>query len=167
MPLVVLSIISLLIFKQENGYNNSDQTLFAKRIASCCSLMIAYIALIPTIRSSIPPSPTITLVEILIYASVIPNILAIISVLTVGEIKYSEFFATYTPFKDPLFLISFVLAVIAVLGILVSTAIVAMKTYKRKFKISKFTPSSFDRLTSPDYLSYMKKLAQARPEYQV
>lgn len=76
----------MIIFFQESGVDYTDFTQLAKRIGSSCSLMIAYIALVPMVRANIPPSPSITLVEILIYTSTIPNFFAIISTLTTESI---------------------------------------------------------------------------------
>lgn len=61
MPIVILSAISLMIFGQENGKSNGFP-LFARRIASSCNLLIAYVTLIPLIRSKLPPSPSMTLI---------------------------------------------------------------------------------------------------------
>jgi hypothetical protein len=79
-PLVVLASISMFIFGQENGVSSDEYSLFAKRIGSACSILIAYVALIPVIRAKLPPSPYLTLVEIVIYISTIPNFLAMLSV---------------------------------------------------------------------------------------
>jgi hypothetical protein len=62
-PLTLLSVISLLIFNQTNGISgNSTFTTLAYRLVSVCSLLIAYVSLIPVIRASLPPMPGITLV---------------------------------------------------------------------------------------------------------
>jgi len=50
-PLILLSIISLFIFQQSNGISNSSGfSTLALRIVNVCSLMIAYVSLIPTLR---------------------------------------------------------------------------------------------------------------------
>ena len=54
LPLWLLGIINLGIFFQDNN--------LADRIASIAALMIAFVALIPTIRHEIPPSPQVTFV---------------------------------------------------------------------------------------------------------
>lgn len=54
MPLWLLGIINLGIFFQNSGLSD--------RIGSIAALMIAYVALIPVIRSALPPNPSITLV---------------------------------------------------------------------------------------------------------
>lgn len=102
-PIIILSAISMTIFAQENAVDGSGFTELAKRIASGCSLMIAYVALIPMIRSNLPPTPSVTLIEILIYISTIPNFLAIISVFTTSFLDYQDFFDNYKPYMDPLF----------------------------------------------------------------
>lgn len=62
-PLGLLSAISLLIFNQANGVSDtSDFTTLAYRLVTVSSLMIAYVSLIPVIRSSLPPMPGITLI---------------------------------------------------------------------------------------------------------
>lgn len=54
LPLWLLGFINLLIFFQDNN--------FGDRLANITGVMIAFSALIPTIRSQIPPAPQITLV---------------------------------------------------------------------------------------------------------
>jgi len=58
-PLWILGVINLFIFFQ-------DRTL-AGRIASIATLTLAFIAFIPTINDKIPQTPSIKLVEILVY----------------------------------------------------------------------------------------------------
>lgn len=62
-PLTILSIIGILIFNQTNGIS-TDQgfTTLAYRLVNVSSIMIAFVSLIPVIRSSLPPMPGITLV---------------------------------------------------------------------------------------------------------
>ena len=61
-PLIILAGISMMIFGQENGVNQEGVTVFWIRIASSSNILIAYVALIPIIRSRLPPSPSMTLV---------------------------------------------------------------------------------------------------------
>lgn len=70
LPLLLLSIINLGIFFQDNG--------LADRIASIAALMIAFVALIPSIRAQIPPNPKIVFVEILVYFDASTTLLALI-----------------------------------------------------------------------------------------
>ena len=53
-PLLLLGVINLGIFYQSNSLDS--------RIASIATLMIAFMALLPTIRGQLPLSPNITFV---------------------------------------------------------------------------------------------------------
>lgn len=75
LPLWLLAIINLGIFFQDNN--------LADRIASIASLMIAFVALIPTIRDQIPPNPKIVFIEILVYFETLTSLLALIHSLDV------------------------------------------------------------------------------------
>jgi len=48
-PITILSLISLLIFVQENGKNEDNMTVLSTRIASGIGILFAYVSLIPTI----------------------------------------------------------------------------------------------------------------------
>jgi hypothetical protein len=54
LPLWLLGIINLGIFFQDNSMDD--------RIGSISALMIAFVALIPTIRDEIPPNPKIVFI---------------------------------------------------------------------------------------------------------
>lgn len=60
-PMVILSFINLMIFW-------GSVTDVSSKLQTVAGLMIAYAALLPTIRDKIPPSPRITLMEYLVYA---------------------------------------------------------------------------------------------------
>lgn len=132
-PILILSVISLLIFVQENAKDENGFTTLAKRIASGCSLLIAYVALVPMIRSKLPPTPSVTLIEILIYSSTIPNFLAIISNLIINFTDYSDFFANYNPFTDGLFLASFIISVTSFIFLFILMIVFANKSYQSNF----------------------------------
>ena len=59
LPLWLLGIMNLGIFFQDNG--------FADRLATIATVMLAYMAFMPVVRSQLPPNPSITFIEILIY----------------------------------------------------------------------------------------------------
>ena len=165
-PIVILAAISLLIFGQENGTSNG-YTLFAKRIQSGCSLLIAYVALIPMIRSTLPPTPSITLIEIVIYLSTIPNFLAIISVYVTGSIIYTEFFSRYLPFMDIMFQASFFVCVFSLIALILTVILYVMKDYLKPFNLENFVPSGIERASHPFFLEYMGKVKAIRKEYMV
>ena len=137
MPIIILSIISLLIFVQENAKDVNGFTTLARRIASGCSLMIAYVALVPMIRANLPPTPSVTLIEILIYVSTIPNFLAIISNLITDFIDYNDFFANYKSFFDGLFIASFTISIISFIILTILTLVFALKGYQSDFFFKK------------------------------
>ena len=151
-PIIILSIISLIIFVQENAKDGNGFTTLAKRIASGCSLMIAYVALVPMIRSNLPPTPSITLVEILIYISTIPNFLAIVSNILINYIDYQDFFDHYKIFSDRLFIASFVISVLSLILLIIMVFIYAQKDYQSNFFIKNKYPASVDEMRSPLFL---------------
>ncbi len=79
LPLWSLSIIKLGIFFQ--GEALSD------RISSIAGVMIAFIALIPLIRSQIPPNPTVLFIEYLVYAEIFASFLCLMDSLQVRAIE--------------------------------------------------------------------------------
>jgi hypothetical protein len=166
-PIMILSAISMTIFEQENATDSNGFTTLAKRIASGCSLMIAYVALIPMIRSNLPPSPSVTLVEILIYLSVIPNFLAIISVFVCNSLTYLDFFANYAPFVDGHFLASFIICCLSFLTLLLVMLVYARKDYKSDYTIYKFKTSPMNNLRAPVFLNYVDKIAKERNDIRV
>ena len=125
---MVLATISLLIYRQENGVSNGC-SLFAKRIISGCSWLIAYVALIPMIRSNLPPTPSLTLIEIVIYLSTLPKFLAIISVYVREAIDYQRFFNSYNLFAEGLFLTSFLVCLISLISLIIASILYVMKNY--------------------------------------
>ena len=57
----------------ENGY-----TTLAYRLVNVSALMIAYVSMIPVIRKNVPPMPNVALIEVITYAEMVPNLLALI-----------------------------------------------------------------------------------------
>ena len=58
-PLFFLGAINLAIFFQDPALGN--------RVLSIATLMIAFVQLIPIIRDQIPPNPTVTVIEVIVY----------------------------------------------------------------------------------------------------
>lgn len=75
LPLLVLAITNLGIFYEEPRLED--------RIVSISSIMVSMVALVPTVRSQIPPTPTVTLVEILVFIEAVTTILALFDSLRV------------------------------------------------------------------------------------
>jgi hypothetical protein len=75
LPLWLLAIINLGIFFQDNNLGD--------RIGSIAGIIVAFVALIPTIRDEIPPSPKMVFIEIIIYMETITSILVLIDSISV------------------------------------------------------------------------------------
>lgn len=75
LPLMLLSIITLAIF-----FQNYE---LAGRIESISVLMIAFVALIPTLREELPPTNTLVFIEYLVYAQTYTCVIALAQSLTV------------------------------------------------------------------------------------
>jgi hypothetical protein len=114
--------------------------------------MIAYVALIPVIRSKLPPSPSLTMVEIVIYISTTPNFLAVMSVYIVGALSYLEFFKVYEPFLDTMFMMGFLITSISFVIMVLLIMIYISKQYITDYTIRKYKPATMERICAPFYL---------------
>jgi hypothetical protein len=70
LPLLLLSLINLAIF-----FQNAD---LHDRIASVSLLMLAFVSLIPTLRSQLPPSSEISMVEWMVYGQTYTTVLVLV-----------------------------------------------------------------------------------------
>jgi uncharacterized membrane protein len=59
LPILLLCVVNLGIFNQSRK--------LAGRISNIATIMLAFIAFFPIVREQIPPNPSITKMEILIY----------------------------------------------------------------------------------------------------
>lgn len=78
-PIIVLAALSLFIFSQENGMKEDMTSTLNARIINVASILIAYAALIPMIRTRVPPATKVSFIYILIYLSILPHMMALIS----------------------------------------------------------------------------------------
>lgn len=69
-PIWILGLIGLCVFFQEQG--------FGSRLATIAVLVLAFVAFLPTINSSIPPSPDIKLVDLLILMQLASTIILLV-----------------------------------------------------------------------------------------
>ena len=60
-PIFLLSLLSLAIFFQENALSD--------RISAIATMILGYIALIPSVKEQLPASSRLTVIEIVIYIS--------------------------------------------------------------------------------------------------
>jgi len=97
-----LAIINLGIFFQDNN--------LADRIASISALMIAFVALIPTIRDQIPPNPRIVFIEILVYCETLTSLFALIHSL---DVRKTDGFDLLW-YESGLFMVSFIITLLTI-----------------------------------------------------
>ncbi len=70
LPIWILNLINIAIYFSAPDLSN--------RLSSVATLMIAYVALIPTVRSKIPANAAPTFVEILVYFQALISMLSVI-----------------------------------------------------------------------------------------
>lgn len=79
-PLFLLSLLSLAIFFQPND--------LSARLGSIATMVLGYIALIPSIKEQLPPSSRITVIEIVIYISTLCCLFSLVESLLIDESSY-------------------------------------------------------------------------------
>ena len=80
-PMWLLGLINLVIFWQDSNLSG--------RAENIATVLVGLLAFIPSIRSQIPTTPYVTMVDLMIYAFVLSNVLCLLdSVLIVGERNY-------------------------------------------------------------------------------
>ena len=103
-PLVLITILTLFTFAQGPEYND--------KIGNIATLMIVYVGLVPVIADSLPPTTSITLIDIVVYFQLTINVLCLARGYTIRSYDAQQF-NDYRLFDDPLFIISFVIAIVS------------------------------------------------------
>jgi hypothetical protein len=96
-PLFLLALLSLAIFFQPNELSN--------RISSIATMVLGYIALIPSIKEQLPPSSRITVLEIVIYISTLCCLFSLVESIRIDD-DTSYVFCWRT---NPLFLVCLII----------------------------------------------------------
>lgn len=112
------------------------------RVGSISGIMIAFVALIPTIRENIPPSPRIVFIEILVYLNTLTSVFVLVDSLIVRELGNDYQFQWR---ESGLFLVS---AIITVLSFLIIVVMMFLHyfVWKKSYKAKKIENSgSFSR----------------------
>ena len=113
-PMYILSFISLVIFWE-------DARNLGVRVQTMAALLIAYSALVPTIRAKIPPSPQITFLEYLVYALMFSIFLAILDTFLVNLEFKANGTNDFVWYRNWRFMLSFVnILATAAIALLVS-----------------------------------------------
>ena len=75
--------------------------------------MISYVALIPVIRSQIPPNSMITFIEIFVYAEVFTSFFCLMDIFVKKSESQKNPLIDFNAFSDSLFLVCFFITLIA------------------------------------------------------
>lgn len=105
-----MSLINLGIFFQDN--------VFSSRLSNLATLLVAYSAFFPTIRARIPPSPSITMIDLIVYSIISTSLLCFIRSFLNKE-KTEE----YNWQQDPIFLLCVGIDITTVIIILIGMSI--------------------------------------------
>jgi len=126
LPLWLLAVINLAIFFQDTSMGN--------RVGSISAIMIAFVALIPTIRENIPPNPRIVFIEILVYLNSLTSLFVLIDSISVRNLG-SDYEFQWN--ESGLFLVSVLITIISVLliiAMMIAHYAYWIRTYKAKGK---------------------------------
>lgn len=102
-PLVLITILTLFTFVQGPDYND--------KIGNIATLMVVYVGLVPVINDSLPPTTSITLIDLVVYCQLLINILCLIKGYIIKDYDVDAF-DKYKIWSDPFFIVSFVIAVV-------------------------------------------------------
>lgn len=100
-PLGLITILTLFTFVQGPDFND--------KIGNIATLMIVYVGLMPVISDSLPPTTSITLIDIVVYFQLSINILCLIRGYIIKDYD-TDAFNNYFIWQDPLFIVSFSIA---------------------------------------------------------
>lgn len=78
-PMFLLALLSLAIFFQSNELSD--------RIGSIATMILGYIALIPSIKEQLPPSSKITVLEIVIYISTLSCLFSLVESFLIDDVS--------------------------------------------------------------------------------
>ena len=69
LPILLLTILTLFTFVQAPDYND--------KIANIATLMIVYASLMPVIDQSLPPTTSLTLIDLVVYLQLLINLISL------------------------------------------------------------------------------------------
>jgi hypothetical protein len=115
--LLLLALINLAIFFQNNDLGS--------RVASTATLMVAYLAFLPTIRQRIPPSPKFTLIDFTVYSLIFTSMLCLLRSFIDCSSPSSTY--SYDWKNDPLYLISGIIDITSLMGVFIMLCMYKIK----------------------------------------
>ena len=93
MPMWLVGWIGLAVFFQSSE--------FADRLATIATVMLAYLAFMPVVRDQLPPNPSITFIEILIYLLIGGTFLCLIESFLVRDLDCENLIDEHCEFDRP------------------------------------------------------------------
>ena len=166
-PLLILATITMFVFLQANGKDDEGSSnIINERVANVIDILLAFSAMIPVFRDSTSKATSFSFFHIIIYISVAPLILALISSVLDMEITNAEFQLTYRPFKDPFFLASFIyltalLSIVFLVVLLATCEVFSVRQVQRRPRSIKF--KKFQHAKEPKaFLSTLEKIKKYR-----
>ena len=164
-PLILLAIVSLFIFRQENGIGTNQFTTLAYRLVNVGTLMISYVSLISLSRTSLPPTPGVTLVEMLTYVLIVPNLLALINSMIFYNHSQKDWKEQYQLWSDWAFMMALLIN-FACLGLLLVVLIAYwFKEYNVRPKVLPSLSAALVQWRAPLYKQFMENVRTQRKEY--
>ena len=147
-------MIGLFVFFQEPG--------FGSRLATIAVIALAYVSFIPTINESIPKTPEIKLVDLLILMQLASTILLLVESFHVKETENSNFKFVWS--ESILFLVALILNA-ATFAIVIGLLIVHKCFWERKYQKVKITMNKKTKFTRKNWFNkecdlYFSKFTQ-------
>lgn len=104
LPLTLLTILTLFTFVQSPDFND--------KIANIATLMIVYVSLVPVIEDSLPPTTSLTLIDLVVYLQLLINLISLFRGFTIRDYDAVQF-DEYKVWSDPLFITCIIIAIIS------------------------------------------------------
>lgn len=100
-PLILITILTLFTFVQGPDFND--------KIGNIATLMIVYVGLVPVINDSLPPTTSITLIDLVVYCQLLINVLCLVRGYQIRNFDVPAF-NEYRIWSDAYFIASVVIA---------------------------------------------------------
>lgn len=157
LPLLIISTLNLAVFFQDNS--------LAGRIAAIATILVAYVAFLPTIRERIPPTPEVTAMDIILVLLCTNGLLCLLRSLLDRAISPADY--SYIWNEDPIFMI-------CLMNMIVNFTIVAVgcivfktkleRDYIKGVKSNKRSDRGNMQWKNPECEESIQKIKQERPD---
>ena len=163
-PLLILSVVSMFIFLQENGRDSEGSSnIINLRIANSIEVLLAYSLMIPVFKESTSAATSLSFFYLAIYLSVLPLILVLSRSLLDSKMLNADWKLTYMPFLDPFFLGSLVLLAIILTAVLIVIVVASFISYQVDGRPTKTSFVKFKEAKEPSScLTFMEETNRLR-----